>query len=623
MDINRLRIEYVVFNKLYNIIRNKTDLPRGLLIVGPRSVGKSFVLNRLLALVLMRDLNTIKKCLFTNNNKNDNKECILVKKFIKLIDNYNIIPLSHDCKSDSNLNLEYIDKYARAFTGLTKLTNSNTKHTILLLFVDNVHFCYDSIREILDSFLARGRIIVVAASPTAYRPRELKRNEFEIIRFYPLRFGEISIELISALKDLEGKLLPLKGEERREIISDIDKLYKHINNIYSYIDENLENLYILFGLYSVFGGTIAGYNILNKIIKNDISIELICNNDYSENKKILNILFRNLRIYIDAVRRTYDAIIDDAVEIGRIDNEYKPYVEATFQALARSVFEEYNITFSGNDLINKSIEIGNNITFSVISKGKAQSIVQKTLEYLRQADILFQVKAYRSNINKNKKDNLKEIKHKYIYSDPRYLYAAYYGYLLHIPYDSIRDPSSTIIEKLMDILFSIICIENNYESSINEGLIGTLLEMITLQNIMLNLYGIRASADKPRNPQPAGYGLYTYRLESGKRGNTVVKNEDNKRGEVSGSSEGDECSQFELDALIVKNGVPLYGIEISRSKKDIYDLKCIIKFAKDNRFSTIFNIYLRSDSNKIVKKEEYNGVKIIYVPIPLFLLVTI
>ena len=611
-ELDRLRIEYVVFNKLYNIVKNRQRLPRGLLLIGPRSVGKSFILNRLLSLFLMHNINIdiIRKCL---NNKFTGNRCDIINKLIDLTNYRKLIPLFYDCRSNSDLSIEYVDNHARMLLG-----SSNYDKYIILLLIDNIHFCYNRIHKFFDSFFARDRVIIVAASPTAHRPRELKRSEFESVRFYPLRFGEISINLLNYI--LENKninnFIPLKGSERRTLIANPDKLLKKIESMYNslYTKNNIKNILLaLFALYSVFGGTITGYNILTNIIKK-IKRK---NNIYVCKNENIPIFENAIRSYVDALRKTYHFIIDDAMEVGKIDDMYKPYVEATFQILAKSVFEDYNITFSGDDIKRKAIELGDYITLSTVNKNKAQNVVQKTLEYLRDADILFQIKAYKLTKN-NEYNKDKKLKHKYVYSDPRYLYAAYYGYLLHIPYDSIHDPSSLVIKKLKEILLSIACMDHVTDTK-DIKFIGIFIELITLQNIMLNLYGIRASADKPKDPQPAGYGLYTYRMEAPSidKKSFSEKKQNNKQNK--------KCQQFEIDALIVKNGKLFYGIEISRSQKKVDELLCAINFAKNNNLNILFNIYLRS--NIINKKSSSiftnkGNLRIIYVPLPLFLLVT-
>jgi len=627
MSISRLRIEYVVFNKLYDIIiKSRTQLPRGLLLIGPRSVGKSFILNRLMLLFLLRDsdiLKNIEKYLSSNNlnlspeacekaaNCNVSKEYTILKKLLELIKKHGVIPIAHDCKIDGNLSLKHIDKYVRALLGLANYKNEY----VILLLVDNVHYCYESIHKIFDSFLAHSHIVVVMASPTAYGPRELKRKEFERIRFYPLRFGEISAELISQHKgDLN---LPLKGEERRQKVININELINYIDNITN--SKSLVNeLLVLFALYSIFGGTIAGYNILVKIIRNNREsiLSMYINRRWDDigSAKCLERWFKS---YVNALMRTYNAIVDDAIQVYNIDTLYKPYVEATFQVLAKLAFEDNNITLSREQLMSKAIEIGNEITLSPVNSKEARDVVKKTMDYLGRADILFEIKRYKfihTKYHKSKVSDTKSAKYKYVYSDPRYLYAAYYGYLMHMPYDSIRDPSILMIEKLKDILRSMLCMGSNSKG--NEKLIGTLLEMITLQNICLNFYGIRASADKPRDPRPACYGLYTLRVESEK---AHVSDK-----EQSGTRKKSDCEQLEVDALIVQNQKPLYGVEISRSMKKKDELKCALQLANEIGFNTLFNVYLRLHRKRVwVNDIKIDNVKIVYVPVPAFLLATL
>jgi len=625
MSTDMLRIEYVVFNKLYDIVKAKSRLPKGLLLIGPRSVGKSFILSRLMSLFLLRDISALKKCLpIIDNSTLQDKECITIKKLIELINDYGIIPLVHDCKSSGSLSLEHIDRHARTLLGLS---DRRSEHMILLL-IDNVHFCYDSVREVFDSFLARNNVIVVAASPTAYRPRELKRKEFENIRFYPLRFGEISIELIPELKNKEGSyLLPLKGDKRRQRVTNIYELIDHIRIIDRKLlnDELYDRLMILFALYSVFGGTIAGYNTLSSIINNNsTSVSSLTASICSESEEVTQFLEGRLRPYVSAMKKTYDDIIDDALQVHRnqITDIHKPYVEATFQVLAKLIFEDKNITLSREQLIEKAVRIGHDIALSPLNTNEARKAVKLALSYLSRADILFEIKRYRFHI-RNRDDNEQcgrsrennTVKaNKYVYSDPRYLYAAYYGYLLHTPYDSVRDPSSLVMDKLKKILKSMLCTNDRDSSRANEELIGILLEMLTLQNICLNLYGIRASADKPRDPQPACHGLYTYRVEASKLQSSTGRGGDNSNGETN-------CRQLEIDALIVQNR-PLYGIEISRSAKGKSELECAIKTARKMGFKAVFNIYLRSYT-KNVSLEEDDGVRIVYVPVPILLLATL
>ncbi|BEP17361.1 hypothetical protein PYJP_07130 [Pyrofollis japonicus] len=625
-EIFSMNVEHVIFSKITDII-NKGKRLNGILLAGPRSVGKSYVMSDLASTLLLRNRSII-DCIQEKRRykKCDNRDII---KIINLIKEHNIIPISLDCAINNNLSLDKINEYLHVFSNY--YINDN-KFTILLL-IDNVHYCYENVRKIIYSKLL-GNAVVIAASPTAYLPRSLKNRGLEVVRLYPLRFGEIGLRIIKSICPKIKRLHPLKGTERRKIIEDTQVLFNHLSYLGTKLYEKakyMPYIRLLFALYAVFGGTIFGFEIIKDIF-NQNKYKDFCKNKKSINNKI----GRYIKQYISALKRTYDSIVNDAIRVENIDKNYQPYVEASFQVLAASIFsKKANITFSGEDLKRKAIELGDDIALSPLSHHNARSVVESVLKYLREADILFQVTAYRppieessvekrsdgkkkDNEQKKKKQTPKSRKHKFVYSDPRYLYSAYYGYLLYNPLDSTTDPSSILKDVLEEVIQEIACERDGDNKFVTRGIVGTLLEMITLQNIMLNLYAIRASADKPIGAQPASYGLYTYRLEQNDK---IDKNQENEK-----------CNQFEIDALIVKatkKGVrPIYGIEISRSPKKCDELKCQTSFIKDNEEESIktllFNIYLvnRHSKTSYIWSEKCNDVDIIYAPIELFLIAT-
>lgn len=573
------RIEYVLLNKIINIIKpiihDKFGNERKCFVInilGPRTVGKSYIVKDCINMLI--NFPRLKE----NENIGD-KAKNLVEVLFK---NISIIPIIHDCSVNCNFDLNVLQNYISSYTLDLR------EPTVFIIAVDEAIMCKEEkLLDVLKAcrFLSPNFIFLLVNRSGLKFSKNILSGSVQDLLYLPHRFVEIAEYALQEIKDYMTNKNMLSGKNRYKILTENDgeTLLNTLDDLSEFIINNnlVYKLKFLYMLYLIFGGTLGGLrrciSIYNKVKNNleEIDEELIL-------KNIGHLSYINfLRIFWEKIEK--DAIIS-GINI-QLLYLYLSYV-------VKKTFFDNDININEGD-IYKFIE--NNLTvFHYIPIGRhKQEDLRKHIHqvgiFTEHAYILFYIKgldrlqSYENCIEENYEITCDTTYKRIVFVDNRFALSALFEYLKYFgPEDRSRE--NKLREIILSIVKTMIGDKLQFQRSINRINLGGYIESAVLKDLVLGMYSIIASKDKPIMEDKPDKLVKTCQIIKIKK-NTESENKKDKK------KIGD------ADAILLFDGKPYYGIDISISNID----EDQSKLKKYIRTKINFNLTLIPDK-KIFRK---------------------
>ena len=338
--------------------------------------------------------------------------------------------------------------------------NDSRFSIVPIIVLEDAHLCHN-LREIVSimlPFVNGGKVKLVLVAPSAHLG--ISKSKFDVQqKITPMRFVEV-VEVVTDHIDLQLVLQNLKhfkGTDRLDNLKSSEKVQSLLEELRQAVEEKLD-LWRYFRCYMLCGGT--AYAVYGDTYK-DSCMKLCVERGCNAMSQVIDIYFKT---------------VDEVAEDGEAKNMNSAVVKALLYFFVERTHQGLEIG------VNEILEKAQTYIQSLLLTYVEPQTVKHALTFLRQSDIIKEVKVEKVKLDGDKKPNNTA---KYIFEDPRYFISAY----LHKEHNHGNREYPSAFRDLCELITS--------QDNGTDRLFSHYLEEIVLVNLARGAYATSVSAEHP------------------------------------------------------------------------------------------------------------------------------